>query len=164
MNQEQSEIVKWIFAEVLSGSSTSHIAKELNAKGIPTKRGSRWTGHTINGMIKNEKYSGDVIFQKTYSDDTFTRRRNNGERDQFFAQGHHEAIISHEDFDAANDMIARNAAEKGICADRRKYQKDTHFRVRLSAETAGRCGNAERLEITSAMFAPPTWMTKMPVP
>lgn len=71
VNQEQSEIVKWIFAEVLSGSSTTQIAKALNARGISTKRGGRWTGHTINGMIKNEKYTGDVIFQKTYSDDTF---------------------------------------------------------------------------------------------
>lgn len=112
---------------VFSGSSTTQIAKALNARGISTKRGGRWTGHTINGMIKNEKYTGDVIFQKTYSDDTFTRRRNNGERDQFFAQGHHEAIISHEDFDAANDIIARNAAEKGIYADSRKYQNRYAF-------------------------------------
>lgn len=137
VNQEQSEIVKWIFAEVLSGSSTSQIAKALNARGISTKRGGRWTGHTINGMIKNEKYTGDVIFQKTYSDDTFTRRRNYGERDQFFAQGHHEAIINHEDFDAANDMIARNAAEKGICADSRKYQNRYAFSGKV---ICGDCG------------------------
>ena len=137
VNPEQSEIVKWIFAEVLSGSSTSHIAKELNVRGISTKRGGRWTGHTINGMIKNEKYTGDVIFQKTYSDDTFTRRRNYGERDQFFAQGHHEAIISHEDFDAANDMIARNAAEKGVYADSRKYQNRYTFSGKV---ICGDCG------------------------
>lgn len=137
VNQEQSEIVKWIFAEVLSGSSTTQIAKALNARGISTKRGGRWTGHTINGMIKNEKYTGDVIFQKTYSDDTFTRRRNNGERDQFLAQGHHKAIISHEDFDAANDMIARNAAEKGIYADSRKYQNRYAFSGKV---ICGDCG------------------------
>ena len=137
VNPEQSETVKWIFAEVLSGSSTSQIAKALNARGIPTKRGGRWTGHTINGMIKNEKYTGDVIFQKTFSDDTFTRCRNNGERDQFFAQGHHEAIISHEDFDAANDMIARNAAEKGIYADSRKYQNRHAFSGKV---ICGDCG------------------------
>lgn len=137
VNPEQSEIVKWIFAEVLSGSSTTQIAKALNARGISTKRNGRWTGHTINGMIKNEKYTGDVIFQKTYSDDTFTRRRNNGERDQFFAQGHHEAIISHEDFDAANDMIARNGAEKGIYADSRKYQNRYCFSGKI---ICGDCG------------------------
>lgn len=137
VNPEQSEIVRWIFAEVLSGSSTTHIAKALNARGISTKRGGRWTGHTINGMIKNEKYTGDVIFQKTYSDDTFTRRRNYGERDQYFAQGHHEAIISHEDFDAANDMIARNAAEKGIYADSRNYQNRYAFSGKV---ICGDCG------------------------
>lgn len=65
VNPVQSEIVKWIFAEVLSGSSTAQIAKALNTRGVSTKRGGRWTGHTINGMIKNEKYTGDVIFQKS---------------------------------------------------------------------------------------------------
>ena len=55
VNSEQSEIVKRIFAEVLSDSSTAEIARKLNEEGIATKRGGRWTGHTINGMIKNEK-------------------------------------------------------------------------------------------------------------
>ncbi|MCW6662793.1 recombinase family protein [Aerococcaceae bacterium NML190073] len=137
VNPEQSEIVKWIFSQVLSGSSPAHIAKELNARGIATKRGGKWTGHTVNGMIRNEKYTGDVIFQKTYSDDTFTRRRNNGERDQFFAADHHEAIISHEDFDAANDIIFRNGAEKGIYADSRKYQNRYAFSGRI---ICGDCG------------------------
>lgn len=149
VNQAQSEIVKWIFAEVLSGSSTTQIAKALNARGISTKRGGRWTGHTINGMIKNEKYTGDVIFQKTYSDDTFTRRRNNGERDQFFVQGHHEAIISHEDFDAANDMIARNAAEKGICADSQKYQNRYCFSGKI---ICGNCGAVWKRRKISGYF------------
>lgn len=149
VNPEQSEIVKWIFAEVLSGSSTTHIANALNARGISTKRGGRWTGHTINGMIKNEKYTGDVIFQKTYSDDTFTRRRNNGERDRFFVQGHHEAIISHEDFDAANDMIARNATEKGIYADSRKYQNRYAFSGKI---ICGDCGAVWKRRKISGYF------------
>lgn len=137
VNPEQSEIVKWIFAQVLSGVSTGQIAKELNAKDIPTKRGGGRTPTTINGMVRNEKYTGDVIFQKTYSDDTFTRRRNNGELDQFFAADHHEAIISHTDFDAANDIIYRNGAEKGIFADSRKYQNRYAF---SGVIICGECG------------------------
>ena len=145
VNPEQSEIVKWIFAEVLSGSSTTQIAKALNTRGISSKRGGRWTGHTINGMIKNEKYTGDVIFQKSYSDDTFTRRRNYGERDRFFAQGHHEAIISHEDFNAANNMIARNAAEKGIYPDSRKYQNRYVFSGKVICGDCGAVWNRRKI-------------------
>lgn len=149
VNPEQSEIVRWIFAEVLSGSSTTQIAKELNARGISTKRGGRWTGHTINGMIKNEKYTGDVIFQKTYSDDTFTRRRNNGERDQFFAANHHEAIISHEEYDAANAILDRNGAEKGIFADSRKYQNRYCFSGKI---LCGNCGAVWKRRKISGYF------------
>lgn len=137
VNPEQSEIVKWIFAEVLSGSSTTQIAKKLNARGIPTKRNGRWTGHTIKGMIKNEKYTGDCIFQKSYSDERFTRHRNNGERDQYFVANHHEAIISHEVYDAANAILERNGAEKGIYADSRKYQNRYCFSGKI---LCGNCG------------------------
>ena len=149
VNPEQSEIVKWIFAEVLSGSSTSHIAKELNARSISTNRGGRWTGHTINGMIKNEKYTGDVIFQKTYSDDTFTRRRNNGERDQYYVADHHEAIISHEDYDAANAILDRNGAEKGFYTDSRKYQNRYCFSGKI---ICGNCGAVWKRRKISGYF------------
>ena len=149
VNAEQSTIVKRIFSMVLSGSSSADIARELNAEEIPTRRGGSWTSTTINGMIRNEKYTGDVIFQKSYSDEQFTRRRNNGERDQFFAQGHHEAIISHEDYDAANDMIARNAAEKGIYADSRKYQNRYAFSGKV---ICGDCGAVWKRRKISGYF------------
>ena len=137
VNEKQSQVVRWIFDKVLSGSSPAGIARELNEKGIATKRGGRWTGHTINGMIRNEKYTGDCIFQKSYSDERFTRHRNNGERDQYFVADHHEAIISHEDYDAANAILDRNGAEKGIYADSRKYQNRYCFSGKV---ICGDCG------------------------
>ena len=149
VNPEQSEIVKRIFDMVLSGNSTAEIARKLNEEGIPTRRGGSWTGHTINGMIKNEKYTGDVIFQKTYSDDTFTRRRNNGERDQYFVADHHEAIISHEDYDAANAILDRNGAEKGIYADSRKYQNRYCFSGKI---ICGNCGAVWKRRKISGYF------------
>src|SRR5690606_36655791 len=76
VNPEQAEIVKYIFAEVLSGKGTQKIADDLNQKGIPSKRGGRWTATTIRGILKNEKYTGDVILQKTYTDSRFNKRTN----------------------------------------------------------------------------------------
>ena len=122
VNEKQSEVVRWIFRQVLSGNSTAEIARKLNEEGVATRRGGSWTPTTINGMIRNEKYTGDAIFQKSYSDEQFTRHRNNGERDQYYVADHHVAIISHEDHDAANAILDRNGAEKGIYADSRKYQ------------------------------------------
>lgn len=137
VNEKQSEVVRWIFGQVLSGNSTAEIARKLNEVGVATKRGGSWTSTTINGMIRNEKYTGDVIFQKSYSDERFTRHRNYGERDQYFAANHHEAIISHEDYDATNAILNRNGAEKGIYADSRKYQNRYCFSGKI---LCGNCG------------------------
>ena len=147
VNPEQSKVVRRIFDMVLSGSSTTQIAKALNEEGVATRRGGSWTSTTINGMIRNEKYTGDVIFQKSYSDERFTRHRNNGERDQYFVANHHEAIISHEDYDAANAILDRNGAEKGIYADCRKYQNRYCFSGKI---LCGNCGAVwKRRKITN---------------
>ena len=103
---EEAETIKKIFADLLDGKSTHRIAEELNDLGIHTRKGPKWNANTINGIIKNEKYTGDVIFQKTFTDDGFKRHRNNGDYDQFFCENHHEAIISHEMFEKANELIS----------------------------------------------------------
>jgi len=55
VNPRQAEIVKYIFAEALLGKGTQKIADDLNHKGIPSKKGSRWTATTIRGILTNEK-------------------------------------------------------------------------------------------------------------
>ena len=117
---EQAEVVKRIFADTLAGKSTHVIAREMNAEGIPPKKGKNWTPGAINGILKNEKYTGDVIFQKTYTDSSFNRHTNYGEYDQYLCEGHHEPIISHEDFDKANELLQQRGKEKGNGKDTAK--------------------------------------------
>lgn len=90
----QAEIVKRFFRELLSGKGTEAIAKELNREQVPTKKGGRWTSTSIRDIIRNEKYTGDCIFQKTYTDSDFNRHKNDGHLDQYYVPDHHEAIIS----------------------------------------------------------------------
>ena len=59
---EQAEIVKKIFEDTLAGKSTHAIAKELNDCGVTSKKGGKWTPGAINAIIRNEKFTGDVIF------------------------------------------------------------------------------------------------------
>lgn len=134
---EQGEIVKRMYAQVLAGVSPSQIAKELNEQGVPTKRNGKWTARTIIGIIRNEKYVGDVIFQKTYTDDTFTRHVNRGERDQFYAKDHHEALVSREDYAIAYEVLDRNGLEKGITADDPKYQNRYVFTKKIICSECG---------------------------
>lgn len=70
---EQAEIVKEIFRMTISGMGGYLISKELNKRGIPTKKNSKWTSSTVQEILKNEKYTGDAIFQKTYTDENFNR-------------------------------------------------------------------------------------------
>ena len=124
LDPDQAAVVKRIFADILSGKSTNAIADELNAEKVPSKKNNHWTSSTIRGILANEKYTGDVIFQKTYTDETFNRHTNYGEVDQYMAPDHHEAIISHSDFDAANALVNQRTAEKGI--DKR-LMETTHY-------------------------------------
>src|SRR5699024_2885533 len=83
---ENESVIKRIFNSVLKGMGTERIAMQLNEEGIPTKRNGNWTGSTIRGIIKNEKYTGDVLLQKTFTDEHFNRKVNQGELDQYLIE------------------------------------------------------------------------------
>lgn len=135
---EEAEIVKEIYAASLSGIGTYLIAKKLNARGERTRKNGQWTASTVKGILTNEKYTGDVIFQKTYTDSNFNRHINNGECDQYLAQNHHEAIISHEDFERTAQVLAQRGREKNNTGEAGKYQKRYAFSGKIKC---GNCGS-----------------------
>ena len=135
---EQAVVVKRIFADALAGKGTHMIARELNSEGLPPIQGKKWHPGTIKFILKNEKYTGDVIFQKTYTDSSFNRHRNNGEYDQYFCENHHEPIISHEDFDKVNELLRQRGKEKGNGEDTAKYNNRYGFSGRIKC---GECGS-----------------------
>ncbi len=134
---EQAEVVKEIFASCLAGKGTHAIAKELNARGLKTKKNGKWGAGAVNAILTNEKYTGDVIFQKTYSDSSFNRHRNYGERDRFLCENHHEPIISREDFDRVRAVLDQRAMEKGNGTDTYRYQNRYCFSGKIKC---GECG------------------------
>ena len=96
IDPEQAEIVKRIYREYLEGSSMDKIASGLMADGILTGAGKeKWHTSTINKILRNEKYMGDALLQKTYTTDFLTKKRikNNGTVPQYYVEGDHEAII-----------------------------------------------------------------------
>ena len=111
VNPEQAPIVKEIFRRALSGEGAIAIARDLNERGIPTGTKRRdgsdgiWNSSMILSMIKNVTYTGDVLMQKTYSGRDYRRRKNTGERAQYYADAHHEGIIDHETFERAGASL-----------------------------------------------------------
>ena len=63
---EEAEVVKRIFREYLEGSSLVEIARGLEADGILTAAGkAKWRPETLRNILRNEKYMGDALLQKT---------------------------------------------------------------------------------------------------
>ena len=79
---EQAEIVKQIFVETLAGKSTHEITDELSERGIVTPKCGHWERDTVNAMIGNEKYTGDILLRKTYTDSSFNHHQNRGKVEQ----------------------------------------------------------------------------------
>ena len=137
INEKQAIVVRRIFQDILSGMSMEAIAQELNKDGIPSPRSNKWSSGSIRSIVQNERYIGDVLCQKHFMDDQFNRHVNHGEMDQYYIQGHHEAILDEETFNKANEMVERNALEKGIEIGSDKYSK----RYALSGKIiCGECG------------------------
>lgn len=109
----EAQVVRQIFAEYLSGHNTREIAEKMNQ--LSADNSSRlWTYKSIVRILRNEKYAGNSIWQKSYRTDELPRkeRRNHGERNQYFAAGTHPAIITQDEFDGVQQLLAQR---KEIC-------------------------------------------------
>ena len=139
INQEEAEIVRYIFKRYLEGAGAHKIAKELEAMGVKTKRGnSNWVASTVNGIIKNEKYVGNVVQGKTYTANPITKKRfkNNGELNSYRRVDNHPAIISKEDFNLAQEIrTGRGAVKKSS-----EVGKITRFGRRYAFSHMIKCG------------------------
>ena len=69
---------------------------------------------TVKSILTNEKYKGDALLQKTYTDDFLTKRKkiNKGEVQQYYVKNNHEAIIEPDIFDSVQKMMQATARGK----------------------------------------------------
>ena len=112
---EQAEVVRRIFRLYLSGASLRMIKNVLETEKIPNIYGDmEWCVTTIRYMLKNEKYCGDVLLQKTFRTDCISRKviHNTGQLPMYLIQDHHEAIIDRKTFQAVQAELARRRAAK----------------------------------------------------
>ena len=63
---EEAEIVRMIFLYYLSGMGKLAIAKKLNEQQICTVRGCAWTTEDVRRTLRNEKYTGNLLLQKSF--------------------------------------------------------------------------------------------------
>ena len=110
---EQAEVVRDIYERFLAGHSIRMIKNELERQGIPaSKGGAVWSESAIRSILKNEKYCGDVLMQKTYTQDCISHKqiRNTGQLPMYLVQDNHEGIVSRDRFNAVKAEFARRNA------------------------------------------------------
>lgn len=113
IDEEQAAVVRRIFSRYLLGHSVRKICLDLMADGIKTAQGGAvWHDSVIQGMLRNEKYIGDALLQKTYMADLFTheRRQNTGELPKYYVHKCHPAIIDRDTFQRVQEELARRSA------------------------------------------------------
>lgn len=112
VNPEGAETVRLIFHKYAREQmGTAELARFLTREGYQTFRGnSVWKPGSVIKILKNEKYTGDLIQKKTYTPDflTHAKKANTGQVPFVALENHHEAIISRELWNLAQDRLRRN--------------------------------------------------------
>jgi DNA invertase Pin-like site-specific DNA recombinase len=98
---EEAEIVKGIFTDYLAGMGFEKLSQKYG-----------FCATAIRQMLRNEKYIGQLLLQKSFVEDHLSKRRvqNVGQLPQYLVEDHHEAIIDSVTFAAVQAEIARRAA------------------------------------------------------
>jgi hypothetical protein len=83
---------------------------------VATRFGKEWHQDTIAKMLRNEKYAGDLLLQKTFRTDHLTKqtRINHGELPQYLVREAHEPIIDRAMFGAVQAEVERRANETAV--------------------------------------------------
>ena len=114
---EHAEVIKEIYKNYLKGESEKIIADRLNENKIPTcRKDSKWLPSTIQRILQNERFCGDVILQKTYIENHITKKVkiNNGELPKIHIKNNHPAIVTREMFDRVTLERSRRISKKKI--------------------------------------------------
>jgi len=139
---EEADVVKLIFNLYLQGMSCLGIKRELENRKIKTVTGNTiWQTTVIDKMLRNEKYMGDALLQKTYTIDFLTKKRviNHGIVPQYYVKNNHAPIISKEVFYEVQEELRRRKEEK-----ENKKQKYSSKYALTGITLCGCCGETYR--------------------
>ena len=148
----EAAIIRRIYREYLDGYSVRHIAERLSAEGVDGTKTTntglkvlrKWNVHGIRYILRNEKYSGDLLLQKYYTVDFLEKKvePNHGQVPQYYVENSHEPIIPKEIFLQVQAETVR----------RKKRPKEFRYMHRngLSGRVfCGECGTPYRIRRNS---------------
>ena len=114
INEEEAKTVRFMYYMLLNGESTEEIAQILTELQIETggrcRDGSintKWSTTGVLSTLRNERYCGDVLARKTWTPNyrDHKSKRNNGKKNKYYQPGHHEAIVTRAQWNAAQKIL-----------------------------------------------------------
>ena len=143
---EEAAIVERIYEMFLAGQPVKVIAQTLQAEKIEILgKNLSFSKNMIMNILRNEKYCGDCILQKTVTVDCIskTRKVNQGEAPMYIVENNHPAIISREVFNRVQEELIRRQAlraksDKTSITATGKYSKYALTEVLQCAECGSR--------------------------
>ena len=120
---------------LVEGKSITGIANHLTKLNVKTPSGksTKWTKNTLNSILTNEKYKGDALLQKSYTEDYLSQKlvKNTGQIPQYYVENNHPAIIDRDTWESVQIELARRD-ELGA-----KYSSNDIFASKLVCEDCG---------------------------
>lgn len=113
--EEEAEIVHYIYDSYMEGATTREIALALTEARVPTVTGKeRWSPSAVLNILRNEKYCGDCLMQKTFTVDCFSHKskKNRGEVAQYYLANTHIPIIPREQWEQAQHQVSHRLGVK----------------------------------------------------
>ncbi len=145
---DEAETVRLIFKMYLDGYTLLNIAQTLMAQNRLTATGkSTWSKGEVQRILKNEKYVGDALLQKTFTVDCITHKvvKNNGERPMYLVTDHHAPIVDRDMFNRVQQELARRSSKRKI-SDKTKTEQGKYSGKYSLSELmiCGHCGTPYR--------------------
>lgn len=112
---EEAEHIQTIYRMYLDGSSLDQIKKYLESNHILTAQGkTKWSLQIIHNILTNERYSGDMLLQKTFTENPISKKvkKNRGEMAKYLITNNHPAIIDRDTFKSVQMEIARRSSKR----------------------------------------------------
>lgn len=145
---EEAAVVRKIFSVYLDGFSVQEIRAMLEDEQIPGKNSQgTWTANKIRHILSDEKYTGDVLLQKTYTVDPISKkkRKNEGQLPKYIVKDCHEPIISHEMFELVQAEKSRRAAVERSASTKTPTIPATQYSGKYALSSILVCGECNTL-------------------
>jgi len=119
INEEEAEIIRYIFNAYIQNKGFRTIANELNEMGIRNRNGNDFALTTLKRIIRQEKYKGTLICGKKHKDFWTKEYEQIPENEWIIHKDVIPVIVTPEIWQQANDILNEKRVETGI-NDQRK--------------------------------------------